>query len=144
VVEPAAGVDRAMLAFMVDAYDTDEVEGRQRTVLRLHPRLAPVKAAVLPLVSKDGMPGRAREIYADVRAHVPAEYDEGGSIGKRYRRQDEIGTPWGITVDGQTMEDATVTLRDRDSLEQERVPAEGLGERLATKLAEPWRSPKLG
>jgi glycyl-tRNA synthetase len=144
VVEPAAGVDRAMLAFMVDAYDTDEVEGRQRTVLRLHPRLAPVKAAVLPLVSKDGMPERAHEIYADVRAHVPAEYDEGGSIGKRYRRQDEIGTPWGITVDGQTMEDATVTLRDRDSLEQERVPAEGLGERLATKLAEPWRSPKLG
>jgi glycyl-tRNA synthetase len=144
VIEPAAGVDRAMLAFMVDAYDTEEVEGRRRTVLRLHPRLAPVKAAVLPLVSKDGMPERAREVYADVRAHVPAEYDEGGSIGKRYRRQDEIGTPWGITVDGQTMEDGTVTLRDRDSLEQERVPAEGLGVRLAAELANPWRTPKLG
>ena len=77
-------------------------------------------------------------------AAVPAEYDEGGSIGRRYRRQDEIGTPWGITVDGQTMEDGTVTLRDRDSLEQERVPAEGLADRLAAKLAEPWRSPKLG
>src|SRR5215218_9767139 len=112
VIEPAAGVDRAMLAFMVDAYDTEVVEGRKRTVLRVHPRLAPVKAAVLPLVSKAGMPERAREIYEDVRARVPAEYDEGGSIGKRYRRQDEIGTPWGITVDGQTMEDGTVTLRD--------------------------------
>jgi glycyl-tRNA synthetase len=143
VIEPAAGVDRAMLAFVVDAYDTEAVEGRQRTLLRLHPRLAPVKAAVLPLVSREGMPERAREIYEDVRARVPAEYDEGGSIGKRYRRQDEIGTPWGITVDGQTMEDGTVTLRDRDTLEQGRVPAEGLGDRLAAKLAEPWRTPKL-
>ena len=116
VIEPAAGVDRAMLAFLVDAYDTEEVEGRQRTVLRLHPRMAPVKAAVLPLVSKEGMPEKAREVFDAVRKRVPAEYDEGGSIGKRYRRQDEIGTPWGITVDGQTMEDDTVTLRDRDSL----------------------------
>jgi glycyl-tRNA synthetase len=144
VIEPAAGVDRAMLAFIVDAYDTEEVEGRQRTLLRLHPRLAPVKVAVLPLVSKEGMPERARHIYEQVRARVPAEYDEGGSIGKRYRRQDEIGTPWGVTVDGQTMEDGTVTLRDRDTLEQERVPAEGLAERLAAKVAEPWSSPKLG
>jgi glycyl-tRNA synthetase len=103
-----------------------------------------VKAAVLPLVSKDGMPERARDVYADVRSRVPAEYDEGGSIGKRYRRQDEIGTPWGITVDGQTMEDGTVTLRDRDSLEQERVPTEGLGDLLATKLAQSWQTPKLG
>jgi glycyl-tRNA synthetase len=144
VIEPAAGADRATLAFIVDAYDTDEFEGRKRTVLRLHPRLAPVKAAVLPLVSKAGMPERAREIYEEVRGRVPAEYDEGGSIGRRYRRQDEIGTPWGITVDGQTMEDGTVTLRDRDSLDQERVPAEGLAERLAARLAEPWRTPKLG
>ena len=95
VIEPAAGADRATLAFIVDAYDTDEFEGRKRTVLRLHPRLAPVKVAVLPLVSKAGMPERAREIYEDVRSRVPAEYDEGGSIGKRYRRQDEIGTPGG-------------------------------------------------
>jgi glycyl-tRNA synthetase len=143
VIEPAAGADRATLAFIVDAYDTDEFEGRKRTVLRLHPRLAPVKAAVLPLVSKDGMPERAREVYEQVRASVPAEYDEGGSIGRRYRRQDEIGTPWGITVDGQTLEDGTVTLRDRDSLEQERVPAEDLADLLAAKLAEPWRTPKL-
>ncbi len=144
VIEPAAGADRATLAFLVDAYDVEEVEGRQRTVLRLHPRLAPVKAAVLPLVSKEGMPERAREIYEDIRRRVPAEFDEGGSIGKRYRRQDEIGTPWGITVDGQTLEDGTVTLRDRDTLGQTRVPSEGLGAELAERLEQPWKSPKLG
>jgi glycyl-tRNA synthetase len=144
VIEPSLGVDRSLLAFLVDAYDTEEGEQRKRTVLRLHPRLAPVKVAVLPLVSKAGMPEKAREIYERVRAEVPAEYDEGGSIGRRYRRQDEIGTPWGITVDGQSMEDDTVTLRDRDSLEQVRVPADGLAERLAAKLADPWQSPKLG
>jgi glycyl-tRNA synthetase len=144
VIEPAAGVDRAMLAFIVDAYDTEEVEGRKRTVLRLHPRLAPVKVAVLPLVSKEGMAEKAREIFGDLRRRLPAEFDEGGSIGKRYRRQDEIGTPWGVTVDGQTAEDDTVTLRDRDSLEQVRVPVEGLAEALAVRLEEPWTSPKLG
>ncbi|MDX6580880.1 MAG: glycyl-tRNA synthetase [Solirubrobacterales bacterium] len=142
VIEPAAGVDRALLAFIVDAYDTEEVEGRQRTVLRLHPKLAPVKAAVLPLVSRDGMPERAREIFDSLRHRITTEYDEGGSIGKRYRRQDEIGTPWGITVDGQTMEDGTVTLRERDSLEQTRVAAEGLADALEAALGEPWRSPK--
>ena len=144
VIEPSLGADRATLAFMVDAYDEEEVEGRKRTVLRLHPRLAPVKVAVLPLVSKAGMPEKAREIYEELRRTVPAEFDEGGSIGRRYRRQDEIGTPWGITVDGQTMEDGTVTLRDRDTLEQVRVPADGLADRLAARLAEPWQSPKLG
>src|SRR6186997_2829673 len=81
VIEPAAGVDRAVLAFMVDAYDVEEVEGRQRTLLRLHPKLAPVKVAVLPLVSRDGMPERAREIFDSVRHRVPADFDEGGSIG---------------------------------------------------------------
>jgi glycyl-tRNA synthetase len=144
VVEPAAGVDRGALAFIVDAYDTDEIEGRKRTVLRLHPRLAPIKVAVMPLVSKAGMPERGREVYEALRDRVAAEYDEGGSIGRRYRRQDEIGTPWGVTVDGQTMEDDTVTLRDRDSLEQVRVPIEDLADRLAARVEEPWRSPKLG
>ena len=144
VIEPAAGADRATLAFLVDSYEVEEVEGRQRTVLRLHPKLAPVKVAVLPLVSKEGMPEKAREIYQDLRRRLPAEFDEGGSIGKRYRRQDEIGTPWGITVDHQTMDDDTVTLRDRDSLEQSRVPIEGLGEELVQRLEAPWRSPKLG
>jgi glycyl-tRNA synthetase len=143
VIEPAAGVDRAMLAFIVDAYDTDEIEGRTRTVLRLHPRLAPVKVAVLPLVSRDGMPERAREIYEELRRRIPTEYDEGGSIGRRYRRQDEIGTPWGVTVDGQTREDDTVTLRDRDSLEQSRMPIAELAEELESRLERPWRSPKL-
>ncbi|HLM31349.1 MAG TPA: His/Gly/Thr/Pro-type tRNA ligase C-terminal domain-containing protein, partial [Solirubrobacterales bacterium] len=121
----------------------EEVEGRQRTVLRLHPKLAPVKVAVLPLVSREGMPERAREIFGSIRHRIPAEFDEGGSIGKRYRRQDEIGTPWGVTVDGQTLEDGTVTLRDRDSLEQVRVAAEELGDLLGERLEQPWRSPKL-
>ena len=145
VIEPAAGADRAALAFLVDAYEVEEVEGRERTVLHLHPRLAPVKASVLPLVSKEGMPEKAREILDSIRAAgIQAEYDAGGSIGKRYRRQDEIGTPWGITVDHQTMEDGTVTVRDRDSLEQERVPAEGIAGLIAGRLAEPWTSPKSG
>jgi glycyl-tRNA synthetase len=144
VIEPAAGADRATLAFLVDSYDVEEVEGRQRTVLRLHPRLAPVKVAVLPLVSKEGMPEKAREVFEELRRKLPAEFDEGGTIGKRYRRQDEIGTPWGVTVDHQTMEDDTVTLRDRDSLEQFRLPIAGLADELASRLAQPWQSPKLG
>jgi glycyl-tRNA synthetase len=143
VIEPSAGADRATLAFMVDAYDEEEIEGRQRTVLRLHPRLAPVKVAVLPLVNRDGMPELAREIYQDLRTRMPAEYDSGGSIGKRYRRQDEIGTPWGVTIDGQTVDDNTVTLRDRDSLEQSRIPIDELVLELERRLAEPWSSPKL-
>ena len=141
VIEPAAGVDRAMLAFIVDAYRVEEVEGRQRTVLQLHPKLAPVKVAVLPLVSRDGMPEKAREVFDSLRRRLPAEYDEGGSIGKRYRRQDEIGTPWGITIDGETAEDGKVTLRDRDTLTQERVPVEGLAEMLTAKLEDDWTPP---
>jgi glycyl-tRNA synthetase len=143
VIEPAAGADRATLAFLVDSYEVEEVEGRQRTVLRLHPRLAPVKVAVLPLVSKEGLPEKAREVFAALRKRLPAEFDEGGSIGKRYRRQDEIGTPWGVTVDFDTMQDDTVTLRDRDSLEQVRIPIEGLGDELVRRLESPWQSPKL-
>jgi glycyl-tRNA synthetase len=144
VIEPSAGADRGTLAFLVDAYDEEEVEGRERVVLRLHPRLAPVKAAVLPLVNKDGQPELAREVYETLRRRLPAEYDAGGSIGKRYRRQDEIGTPYGITVDHRSLEDRTVTVRDRDSLAQERLPIEGLADELAARLAAPWRSPKLG
>jgi glycyl-tRNA synthetase len=144
VIEPSAGADRATLAFMVDAYDEEEVAGRKRTLLRLHPLLAPVKVAVLPLVSRDGMPEKARSIYEELRERIPAEFDEGGSIGRRYRRQDEIGTPWGVTIDGETMKDDTVTLRDRDSLEQVRVPIAGLAEELEGRLKRQWRSPKLG
>jgi glycyl-tRNA synthetase len=143
VIEPAAGADRATLAFLVDAYDEEEVDGESRTVLKLHPRLAPIKVAVLPLVRKDGQPELAREVFGSVRGVVQAEYDEGGSIGKRYRRQDEIGTPWCVTIDHQSLEDRTVTLRDRDSLAQERVRIDELPGLLAGRAHGPWRSPKL-
>jgi glycyl-tRNA synthetase len=143
VIEPAAGADRATLAFLADAYDEEEIDGEQRTVLKLHPRLAPVKVAVLPLVRKDGQPEIAREILAALRGRMQSEYDEGGSIGKRYRRQDEIGTPFCVTVDHQTLEDRSVTVRERDSLHQERVAIDELGDVLAARLAAPWRSPKL-
>ncbi|HEX3615209.1 MAG TPA: glycine--tRNA ligase [Solirubrobacteraceae bacterium] len=143
VIEPAAGADRATLAFLCDAYDEDEIEGEMRTVLRLHPQLAPVKAAVLPLVKKDGQPEVAREILAALRERMQVEYDEGGAIGRRYRRQDEIGTPWSITVDHQTLEDRTVTVRDRDSLTQERVAIDALPDELERRLRAPWSSPKL-
>jgi glycyl-tRNA synthetase len=143
VIEPAAGADRAMLAFLVDAYDEDEIEGESRTVLRLHPLLAPVKVAVLPLVRKDGQPELAHEIYRELRERVQAEYDEGGAIGRRYRRQDEIGTPWAVTIDHQSLEDRTVTLRDRDSLEQVRIPIAELTDEIERRLRAPWKSPNL-
>jgi glycyl-tRNA synthetase len=130
VIEPAAGVGRTVLAVLCDAYDTDEIGGEKRTVLRLSPAMAPVKVAVLPLLRKGGHPEKAREIYLELRQRVSAEYDEGGAIGRRYRRQDEIGTPLAITVDHQTLEDETVTLRDRDTLEQERVPVSDLADRV--------------
>jgi len=113
-------------------------------VLRLHPRLAPVRAAVLPLVGKDGQPELAREVYRALRSRVQAEYDEGGAIGRRYRRQDEIGTPLCVTIDHQSLEDRTVTLRDRDSLAQERLPIEGLAEEIEQRVKAPWQTPKLG
>ena len=142
MIEPAAGADRAMLAFLVDAYDEDEIDGEPRTVLRLHPLLAPVKVAVLPLVRKDGQPELAREVYGELRERMQTEYDEGGAIGRRYRRQDEIGTPWAVTIDHQSLEDRTVTLRDRDSLAQERVPIAELGDEIERRLRAPWTSPK--
>ena len=143
VIEPAAGVGRSVLAFLCDAYDEDEIGGELRTVLRLHPRLAPVKVAVLPLLRKDGHPEAARALHAALKAAaIQSEYDEGGAIGRRYRRQDEIGTPWAATVDHQTLQDGTVTLRDRDTLEQERIAAADLPGELATRLQAPWRSPK--
>jgi glycyl-tRNA synthetase len=142
VIEPAAGADRATLAFLCDAYDEDEIGGETRTVLRLHPLLAPVKVAVLPLVKKDGQPELARELQALLRERMQVEYDESGAIGRRYRRQDEIGTPWAVTVDHQSIEDRTVTVRDRDSLTQERVAIDALAAELERRLKAPWRSPK--
>jgi glycyl-tRNA synthetase len=136
VIEPAGGVDRTMLAFLCDAYYEEVVADRPRTVLRLHPRLAPVKAAVLPLIGKDSaMVEKARWLFEDLRRSMPAEYDDAAAIGKRYRRQDEIGTPWGLTIDEQTLADGTVTLRDRDTLEQERIPIDGAKQLLLDRLA---------
>jgi glycyl-tRNA synthetase len=143
VIEPAAGVDRSLLAFLVDAYDEDEIGGEARTVLRLHPQLAPVKVAVLPLVRKDGQPELAQRIFQDLRRRMQAEIDVSGAIGRRYRRQDEIGTPWAVTVDHQSLDDDTVTIRDRDSLTQERVAIDALAEELERRLRAPWVSPKL-
>ena len=137
VIEPAAGADRSTLAFLVDAYDEDEVEGEARIVLRLHPRLAPYKAAVFPLLRKDGQPERARRIYDALRRHFPVDYDQAGSIGRRYRRQDEVGTPFGITVDHDTMKDGTVTLRDRDATTQIRLAEDRLVEELRARIETP-------
>ncbi len=143
VIEPAAGVNRAMLAFLCDAYDEEVVADRERTVLRLHPQIAPVKAAVLPLNGKDtAMVEKARALYEQLRRVVSVEYDDSGQIGRRYRRQDEIGTPFALTIDEVTLEDDTVTIRDRDSLAQERIPLAGAREALLDRLAQPWRSPK--
>ncbi len=126
VIEPSAGADRATLAFLCEAYSEDEVGGEARTVLKFHPRFAPIKAAVYPLVKKEGMPELAQGIYRDLKKHMNVFYDEKGAIGRRYRRQDEAGTPFGITVDGQTLADGTVTVRDRDSCRQWRVPSAGI------------------
>jgi len=145
VIEPAVSIDRIMLAFLCDAYDEEVVGDRERVVLRLHPRVAPVKAAILPLVPRDeGMAGRARELYEELRRHYVVEHDESGQIGRRYRRQDEIGTPWAFTVDEQTLEDETVTVRDRDSLAQERLPISGVREWLDDALERAWSSPHSG
>jgi glycyl-tRNA synthetase len=126
VVETAAGPNRTLLAVLVNAYAEEAVEGEDegRTVLRLHPALAPVKAGIFPLVKKDGMPEFADKLTRELRASFPVFYDESGAIGRRYRRQDEVGTPFCITIDGQTMQDQTVTIRDRDTLKQERVAAD--------------------
>jgi glycyl-tRNA synthetase len=126
VIEPSAGADRGTLAFLCDAYTEDEVAGETRTVLKLHPRLAPVKAAVFPLVKKEGMPELAADIYRRLKRRWNVTYDEKGAIGRRYRRQDEAGTPFCITVDGESLETGSVTLRDRDTCEQQRVSAQEL------------------
>src|SRR4051812_1785462 len=136
VIEPAISVVRSVLAFLCDAYDEEVVADRPRTVLRLHPRLAPVKAAVLPLIGKDtAMVEKARALYEELRRSMSAEYDDAAAIGKRYRRQDEIGTPWALTIDEQTLADGTVTIRDRDTLEQERIALEGATRLLSDRLA---------
>ncbi len=135
VIEPAAGVDRAALAFMVDAYDEEEANGETRVVLHFHPDIAPVKVAVLPLSRNEKLVPTARKVHEIVRKHFASQYDDAQSIGRRYRRQDEIGTPLCVTVDFQTVEeDQAVTIRNRDSMEQVRVPIAELAERLRDQL----------
>ncbi|HUI27883.1 MAG TPA: glycine--tRNA ligase, partial [Candidatus Kryptonia bacterium] len=134
VIEPAVGVDRILLILMLDAYDEDVAEGETRAVLRFKPCMAPVKAAVFPLLRKDGQPEKAKEIFALLKRRWTVQYDQAGSIGRRYRRQDEIGTPFGVTVDHQTMADNTVTLRDRDSMQQERIPIDRLADELQRRI----------
>src|SRR5215210_146064 len=135
VIEPAVGPDRIMLAYLVDAYTEEEVNGETRTVLKLHPRIAPTKAAVFPLSKKEPVSTIARELYDDLKGDYRIFYDDSGSIGRRYRRQDEAGTPFCVTVDFDTIEDKQVTIRDRDTLEQERVPIEAVRDRLKALIS---------
>jgi glycyl-tRNA synthetase len=122
VIEPSIGVDRLFLALICSAYDEDEVDGEKRTVLRFHPSIAPIKVGVFPLVkNKPELVGKAREIYERLRRRYNVVYDAAGAIGRRYRRMDEAGTPFCVTIDFETLEDDSVTLRDRDSTQQTRV-----------------------
>ena len=143
VIEPAVSIERMFLAFLIDSYDEEVVAERARTVLRLHPALAPVKAAVLPLIGKnEDLTSRARKLVEELRLEHVAEYDDSGAIGRRYRRQDEIGTPFAFTIDEQTLEDDTVTVRDRDTLAQERLPISGVRAWLGDALRRPWTTPR--
>ena len=145
VIEPAVSIERIFVALLVDAYDEEVVGERERTVLRLHPEMAPVTAAVLPLIAKsEDMVTKARGLYEDLRRQHRVEYDDNGAIGRRYRRQDEIGTPFAFTIDEQTLEDDTVTVRDRDSLAQERLPVAGVRVWLDDAVERPWTTPKPG
>jgi len=139
VIEPSAGADRATLAFLCEAYCEDEVpddkgKPRKRVSLKFHPRLAPLKAAVFPLVNRDGMPEIAERIYRELKPHFPVFFDAKGSIGRRYARQDEAGTPFCITVDSQTLDDQSVTIRDRDTLEQWRVNVDACASEILERL----------
>jgi glycyl-tRNA synthetase len=135
VIEPAAGPDRIALAFLVDSYDEEEVRGETRTVLRLHPRLAPIKAAVFPLTKKEPVAKVARELYDGLKGDYRVFYDDSGAIGRRYRRQDEAGTPFCVTVDFDTLEDKQVTIRDRDTMEQERIPIAAVRDKLQALIS---------
>jgi glycyl-tRNA synthetase len=134
VVETSLGADRLALVVLADAYREEQIEGEQRVVLALKPSLAPIKVGVFPLVKKDGMPELARRLHDYLRRRFNVFYDDGGSIGRRYRRQDEAGTPYGVTIDGQSVEDQTVTVRDRDTLRQDRITIDKLTPYLNERL----------
>lgn len=138
IIETSAGVDRTLLTCLIDAYEEEELDKDTRIVLHLAPHIAPVKAGVFPLVKRDRMPELAHKIVEILRPHFMVFYDEGGAIGRRYRRQDEVGTPFGITVDSQTIEDQTVTIRERDSMKQDRVAIDKIKEYLDEKLKFPY------
>jgi glycyl-tRNA synthetase len=135
VIEPSAGADRFALAVLCEAYAEDEIGGEARTVMRFHPRLAPIKAAIFPLVNKEGMPEKAHALYRELKADYNVFYDDKGAVGRRYRRQDEAGTPFCVTIDGQTLQDNTVTIRDRDTTQQGRVPVGAVAAELRKRLA---------
>ncbi|HET7024226.1 MAG TPA: glycine--tRNA ligase [Gemmatimonadales bacterium] len=134
IVETSAGADRVTLTTLVDAYREEEIEGETRVVLGLHPAIAPIKAAVFPLVKKDGMPETATALYDDLRKRVRTSYDDSGAIGRRYRRMDEVGTPYCITIDGETAKDHAVTIRHRDAMTQERIGMDHVAAWLAERL----------
>ena len=140
VVETAIGASRTLMACLVEAYHEEEVKGETRVVMRFHPRIAPIKAAVLPLVKRDGMPAIARQITEDLRPYMRVFYDEGGAIGRRYRRMDEVGTPFCLTIDSDTLADQTVTVRARDTMAQERVPIAELRAHLESGM-DAWQIP---
>ncbi len=134
IIETSAGLNRSLLTVLIDAYEEQEIDGDTRTVLHLHPEIAPITVGVFPLVKKDGLAEKAREIERDLRQDFSTFYDQGGAIGRRYRRQDEVGTPYCITIDYETMENGTVTLRDRDSMEQSRVAVGDLVEDIRRRV----------
>jgi glycyl-tRNA synthetase len=137
VIETAAGPNRTLLALLVNSYAEESVEGEEegRVVLRLHPALAPIKAGIFPLTKKDGLPEMAMRLADDLRKRMPVFYDDSGAIGRRYRRQDEVGTPFCITVDHQSLADDTVTVRDRDTLQQVRISTGTLASYLSDLIA---------
>lgn len=135
IIETSAGASRSFMAFLIDAYNEEDVNGETRVVMKFHPKLAPIKAAIFPLVNKDGMPEVAKKIESMLRPYFKVFYDDKGAVGRRYRRQDEVGTPYCITVDTQTLEDNTVTVRDRDTMGQERVSIDKLVHYLFDKLS---------
>ena len=135
VIEPSAGVDRSALAFLIDAYDEELAEGETRVVFHFHPELAPIKVAILPLSRNEKLVPLSRQVYTELRRHFMTQYDDAQSIGRRYRRQDEIGTPFCVTIDFQSLEDNQVTIRERDSMAQIRLPIKELVRTLQAKLS---------
>jgi len=134
IIETSAGASRSFMAFLIDSYNEEEVKGEKRVVLKLHPKIAPINCAIFPLVNRDNMPEIARSITDDLKKSFKVFYDDSGAVGRRYRRQDEIGTPYCVTVDSQTLEDGSVTIRERDSMEQIRIQKDNITSFLMDKL----------